>query len=46
MIPGMFRNIFYGWWIVGACFFISLIVSGIIFFGFTAFFEPLQRELG
>ena len=38
--------IFYGWWIVLACFVISLYVSGIIFFGFTAFFEPIVKEFG
>jgi len=37
-------KVFYGWWIVAACFFISFIVSGTIFYGFTAFFEPLVRE--
>lgn len=40
----MFRNIYYGWWIVISCFIINLYVSGITFFGFTAFFEPIQRE--
>jgi len=38
--------IFYGWWIVFACFVISLYVSSIIFFGFTAFFEPIVKEFG
>lgn len=40
----MFRNLYYGWWIVVACFTISLFVGGITFYGFTAFFEPIQRE--
>ncbi len=39
-------KVFYGWWIVCACFSIALYVSSIIFFGFTAFFEPLVREFG
>lgn len=39
-------NLFYGWWIVVACFTISLYVGGVIFFGFTAFFQPIQDELG
>jgi len=39
-------RLFYGWWIVSACFGIALYVSSIIFFGFTAFFEPLVREFG
>jgi MFS family permease len=38
--------IFYGWWIVLACFVISLYVSSIIFFGFTAFMEPIIKEFG
>jgi len=39
-------KIFYGWWIVGACFFIAFYVSSVIFYGFTVFFEPLVREFG
>ncbi len=39
-------NIFYGWWIVGASFFIALYVGGTVFYGFTAFFEPIANELG
>ena len=39
-------RIFYGWWIVGACFLIAFYVSSVIFFGFTIFFEPLVREFG
>ncbi len=42
----MFKNLYYGWWIVVACFIINLYVGGIIFFSFTAFFEPIQREFG
>jgi len=42
----MGKNIFYGWWIVLACFIIGLYVSGITFYGFTAFFEPLIKEFG
>lgn len=38
--------VFYGWWIVLACFVIGLYVSSIIFFGFTAFIEPIVKELG
>ncbi len=40
----MFQNLYYGWRIVAACFLINLYVGGITFFGFTAFFEPIQRE--
>ena len=42
----MFRNIYYGWWVVVSCFLISLYVGSITFFGFTAFFEPLVKEFG
>jgi len=40
------RRIFYGWWIVIACFFISLYTGGVIFYGFTAVFEPLVDQFG
>ncbi|MFC2025547.1 MFS transporter, partial [Chloroflexota bacterium] len=39
-------KVFYGWWIVGACFVISVLVSGIVNLGFTAFFEPITKEFG
>lgn len=42
----MFKNIFYGWWVVVACFVIALYVGGVVFFGFTAFFQPIREELG
>ncbi|MBA7584611.1 L-lactate transporter [subsurface metagenome] len=37
---------FYGWWIVGVCFLIALYVGGVIFYGFTAIFEPIANEFG
>ena len=40
------RRIFYGWWVVAACFFISLYTGGVVFYGFTAIFEPLADEFG
>jgi len=40
------KKIFYGWWIVFACFLIGFYVAGIIFYGFTAFIEPLVQEFG
>ena len=40
----MSRKIFYGWWIVLACFLTNLYVSSIVFFGFTAFLDPLVKE--
>ena len=42
----MSKKIFYGWWIVLACFFIGLYVGGVVFYGFTAFFEPIREEFG
>ncbi|UCG66297.1 MAG: MFS transporter [Deltaproteobacteria bacterium] len=42
----MIKKIFYGWWIVLACSLINLYVGGVIFFGFTAFFEPIREEFG
>ena len=43
---GVKHRIFYGWWVVTACFFIALCMGGIIFCGFTAFFEPMANEFG
>lgn len=37
---------YYGWWVVLAGFMIALYVSGALFFGFTAFFEPIVAEFG
>lgn len=42
----MLQKIFHGWWVVFACFLISLYVGSVIFFGFTAFIEPLIDEFG
>ncbi|MBA7617561.1 L-lactate transporter [subsurface metagenome] len=39
-------KVFYGWWIVSACFLITLYTGGIIFYGFTAIFEPIANEFG
>ncbi|MFH1639645.1 MAG: MFS transporter [Chloroflexota bacterium] len=41
-----FPRIFYGWWIVLACFMIALYTAGAIGYSFTAFFEPIAREFG
>ena len=38
--------IFYGWWVVGASFLIAVYTGGVIYFGFTAIFEPVQNEFG
>jgi MFS family permease len=45
-IRHLHKKIFYGWWIVAACFFISMYVSGSITLGFTALFEPIVQEFG
>jgi len=39
-------KVFYGWWVVGACFVVALYMGGIIFYGFTALFEPFVEEFG
>ena len=40
------ERIYYGWWIVLANFAIVFYVAGTIFYGFTAFIEPLVAEFG
>lgn len=40
--PGMF----YGWWIVGSCFFIAVYTSGVVGWGFTSVFNPIKDEFG
>lgn len=40
----MIINIYYGWWVVIACLLIGFYVGGVIFYGFSAFFEPLINE--
>ncbi len=39
-------KIFYGWWIVVASFLTATYVGGAVFYGFTAFFEPIINEMG
>jgi MFS family permease len=39
-------RIFYGWWIVGAAFLIALYIGGVVFYGFTAIFEPIANDMG
>ena len=39
-------KIFYGWWIVIASFLTALYIGGAVFYGFTAFFEPIADEMG
>jgi MFS family permease len=46
-MPFMIRRpIFYGWYVVAACFAAAAYVAGTVFFGFTAFIEPIVREFG
>jgi MFS family permease len=40
------KQIYYGWWIVLAGFIVAFYVAGTIFYGFTAFIEPLANEFG
>ena len=42
----MVIGIFYGWWVLLACFLIGLYVAGGVYFGISAFFEPLVKEFG
>jgi sugar phosphate permease len=39
-------GIFYGWWIVCACFTLAFYIGGVVAYGFTAFFEPIAEEFG
>ncbi len=39
-------RVFYGWWIVLAGFLMSLYVGSVVFFGLTAFVEPIIHEFG
>jgi sugar phosphate permease len=40
------RGIFYGWWIIAACFMMSLYISGVLGYGFTAVINPIMKEFG
>ncbi|MBI2853682.1 MAG: MFS transporter [Chloroflexi bacterium] len=39
-------KVFYGWWVLAACFLIAFYTIGTISFGFTALFEPIAKEFG
>ena len=39
-------TIFYGWWIVIVCSAMTTYSAGILYYGFTAFFNPLIEEFG
>ena len=40
------NKIFYGWWVTLACSLVGFYVAGVVFFGFTAFIEPIAEEFG
>ncbi len=40
------RGIFYGWWIIVSSFILFTFVGGSVFYGFTAFFNPIAAEMG
>ncbi len=44
--PFGLNRIYHGWWIILACSAIGIYVGAIIFYGFTAFFDPLVKEFG
>jgi len=39
-------RIFYGWWILVACFIMGMYSSGVLYYGFTALFDPIVKEFG
>jgi sugar phosphate permease len=42
----MKKEIFYGWWIVAACFFLAFLFAGAGFYSFSIFIKPLENEFG
>jgi len=45
-IESKLRTVFYGWWILAACWLITLYGGGSFFFGFSVFFKPISSEFG
>ncbi len=39
-------RVFFGWWIVAACFIMSVYGAGVVVFGFTTFYDPIIKEFG
>lgn len=39
-------KVFYGWFIVVAAVLTGLYIAGVVFYGFTAVFEPIADEMG
>ena len=46
LLPLRLSEVYYGWWIVVACFLIAFYTGGSVFFSFTAIFEPIASEFG
>ena len=42
----MKKKIFYGWWIVAACFLLAFLFAGAGFYSFSIFIKPLENEFG
>jgi MFS transporter, OFA family, oxalate/formate antiporter len=42
----MQKKIFYGWWIVAACFLLAFLFAGAGFYSFSIFIKPLENEFG
>jgi sugar phosphate permease len=40
------HKIFYGWWVVAASVAIAIYMAAVVFYGFTAFFQPMADDLG
>lgn len=40
------EKIYYGWWIVAACSFLTFYGAGTFFYGFTVFVHPMIEDLG
>ena len=40
------QRIFYGWWIVGGCFSLQMLVGSLMIHSFTAYFPLLQTQFG
>ena len=38
------KKIFRGWWVAWASFFVTFLIGGAVFFGFTAFYDPIIQE--
>jgi len=39
-------GVYYGWWVVAASCAVAIYTGGVVFYGFTAFLEPLAEEFG